>query len=128
MVVSRRSPVTFRPPPLHARGIRSARVTGTARVTTRADVGNARGSRDRRRIRSPVRTSHASVRRTPSSGRSAHVDPGAPVGVGLDLPDDLPNHRCGVAAAEDEVAEQVSQRVSLRPLEVRLRNYSGAIS
>ena len=49
------------------------------------------------------------------------MDAGAAGGVGLVLADDLADHGRGVAAAEQQVAHQVRQRVALGPLEVRVR-------
>jgi hypothetical protein len=44
------------------------------------------------------------------------------------LADDLPDDGGGVATAQDEVSQQVGQRVALGPLEVAVRPYAGGVA
>ena len=67
-------------------------------------------------------------RRFPCTRSAADVDAGAARRVRLDLADDLPHDRWGVAAAEQQVAEQVPEGVALGPLEVAVRSDAGGVA
>jgi hypothetical protein len=59
---------------------------------------------------------------------SADVDSWAAGGVGFVLSDDFADDRRGVAAAQDEVPQQVAQWVSFGPLEVAVRRHGGGVA
>src|SRR4051812_34479529 len=65
---------------------------------------------------------HAAGRTRCLGGSAADVDLRPPLRVGLGLAQDLAHHRRRVAAAEQQVAEQVADRIALGPLEVAVRD------
>ena len=56
------------------------------------------------------------------------MDGGPPFGVRFGLPQDLVGHRGGIPFAEEEVAEQVDDRVTLGPTEVAMRRLAGGVA
>src|SRR3712207_5880287 len=59
---------------------------------------------------------------------TADVDGGAPLGVRLCLPQDLVGDRGGVPLPEEQKAEQVHDRIALRPPEVTMWRLAGGIA
>src|SRR3712207_2200094 len=53
---------------------------------------------------------------------------GAPLAIWLGLPEYLVGHRGGVSFAEEEVAEHISDRVTLRPTEVAMRFFASGVA
>src|SRR5918998_538572 len=104
--------------PLLAAGILSSRVPTTM---SPAKARTMRRGAERRGAESRGSTS-------PSSSSAADVDGRAPLCVRLRLPQDLVGDGCRVALAEEEVAEQVHDRVALRPAEVAVRGPPGCVA
>jgi hypothetical protein len=59
---------------------------------------------------------------------SADVDARPVVGVGFVFADDFVDDGCGVAAAEEEVADHVDQGAAFGPGEVAVRSYAGGLA
>src|SRR5918997_4295702 len=56
------------------------------------------------------------------------MDYGTPLGLRLDLPQDLVGDRGGVSLPEEEVAKQIRNGVALRPAEVAVRLLVGRVA
>src|SRR5829696_2026840 len=59
---------------------------------------------------------------------TADVNGGAPRGIRLGFPEHLAGDRRGVSLAEQQVAEQIQDRVALRPPEVAVRPSAGRVA
>jgi hypothetical protein len=56
------------------------------------------------------------------------VDEGTLLGIWLGLPEHLMGDRGGVPLPRQDIAEQVQDRVALRPTEVAMRSFAGCIA
>src|ERR671939_391533 len=56
------------------------------------------------------------------------VDKGTPLGIRLDLSQDLVGDRGGISLSEEEVAKKVGNGVALRPAKVAVRVFTGNVA